>query len=265
MTHEPPASRAERHPRRHLALPSHGLTEQQVRNVGAGDHQRLCDVIAIADVSQLQAIRLAEVFGNRENIGHRLTGVVVVGQAIDHGHGCVLGERRHRLVVERPDLHGVHHAVRLVQLGKPGRREVVLHHAEDLTVLHVVWAPGMQLWPHDHRMWAVIGVYGGREDNVFYRRSEDGLKRHGTKVLEGRDSIALGETIIHSVANPLEQITAAIHVYPGDFFDTPRSEWDPETFEEHPYDVEHTLKVFEESNKKGSERSSAPGTSPALC
>ena len=50
-------------------------------------------------------------------------------------------------------------------------------------------------------------------------------------------------------ANPLDKITSAIHVYGGDFFDTPRSEWDPETFEEHPYDVEHTMRVFDESNK----------------
>lgn len=136
-------------------------------------------------------------------------------------------------------------------LGEPRLAGIeTLHRSADLTVLNVLWGPGMTLHPHDHLMWAVIGVYGGREDNTFFRRSEDGLRRHGTKVLEGMDTIALGESIIHSVTNPLEQITAAIHVYPGDFFDTPRSEWDPETFEEHPYDVEHTLRVFEESNRR---------------
>ena len=28
----------------------------------------------------------------------------------------------------------------------------------------------MRLYPHDHRMWAAIGIYQGREDNAFYRR-----------------------------------------------------------------------------------------------
>ena len=28
----------------------------------------------------------------------------------------------------------------------------------------------MTVIPHDHRMWAVIGVYTGREDNIFWRR-----------------------------------------------------------------------------------------------
>jgi hypothetical protein len=44
-------------------------------------------------------------------------------------------------------------------------------------------------------------------------------------------------------------VTAAIHVYGGDFFAAPRSEWDPESFEERPYDVEATIRAFEASNK----------------
>jgi predicted metal-dependent enzyme (double-stranded beta helix superfamily) len=125
-----------------------------------------------------------------------------------------------------------------------------IYRAPDLTILNLAWGPQMDLHPHNHLMWAVIGIYGGREDNTFYRRSPDGLARHGVKELDAKDTIPLGETIIHSVSNPLDKLTCAIHVYGGDFFDTPRSEWDPETFEEHPYDIEHTMRVFEESNKR---------------
>ncbi len=60
----------------------------------------------------------------------------------------------------------------------------------------------------------------------------------------------LGVHFIHAVTNPLDQITCAIHVYGGDFFATPRSEWDPKTFEEQPYDVAHTMRAFEESNAR---------------
>ena len=56
--------------------------------------------------------------------------------------------------------------------------------------------------------------------------------------------------VIHSVTKPLDQITAAIHVYGGDFFAVPRSEWDPHTFEERPYDIEHAREVFERANKR---------------
>ena len=46
-----------------------------------------------------------------------------------------------------------------------------LHNADDLTILRVAWTPGMALNPHEHGMWAVIGMYGGQEDNAFYRRA----------------------------------------------------------------------------------------------
>ena len=49
------------------------------------------------------------------------------------------------------------------------------------------------------------------------------------------------------------ELTAAIHVYGGDFFETPRSEWDPDSLEETPYNVEKTLRLFEESNARWDE------------
>ena len=45
-------------------------------------------------------------------------------------------------------------------LGAPKRGEVQkLYHSPGLTILNVVWAPYMTIYPHNHRMWAVIGVY----------------------------------------------------------------------------------------------------------
>ena len=136
-------------------------------------------------------------------------------------------------------------------LGEPQRAGVeTLYRSQDLTILNLFWGPQMVIKPHDHRIWAAIGIYAGREENTFYRRAERGLVRHGTKVLDAKDTAPLGATIIHAVTNPLDQITAAIHVYGGDFFATPRSEWNPQTFEELPYSVEDTMRAFEESNAR---------------
>lgn len=136
-------------------------------------------------------------------------------------------------------------------LGEPKRSGVeMIYKANDLTILNLCWGPRMVFKPHDHRMWAVIGIYGGREENFFYRRAEKGLTRHGAKELNTKDVVPLGKSIIHSVTNPLDQITAAIHVYGGDFFATPRSEWNPMTFEEIQYDVEATMRAFEEANER---------------
>ena len=44
----------------------------------------------------------------------------------------------------------------------------------DLTILNVIWAPRMTIMPHNHQMWAVIGIYTGREDNIFWRRVPGG-------------------------------------------------------------------------------------------
>jgi predicted metal-dependent enzyme (double-stranded beta helix superfamily) len=136
-------------------------------------------------------------------------------------------------------------------LGTPKRAGIrTLYRSSELTILNLIWGPRMSLYPHDHRMWAVIGLYGGQEDNVFFRRTDSGLAAAGNKRLEGSDTILLGETVIHAVENPLEQLTGAIHIYGGDFFGVPRSEWDPTSLQERPYDVENVKRVFEESNSR---------------
>ena len=139
----------------------------------------------------------------------------------------------------------------LKSLGEPTLSGIQsLYRSDTLTILNVLWGPGMTLYPHDHRMWAVIGIYSGREDNSFYRRSESGLNAHGGKTLNLKDTLPLGEAVIHSVTNPLDRITAAIHVYGGDFFAVPRSEWDPQTLQERPFDLERAKQVFAEANTR---------------
>ena len=136
-------------------------------------------------------------------------------------------------------------------VGTPRRAQIAtLHHERDLTILNVVWAPGMAVYPHDHRMWALIGLYGGREDNTFYRRVENGLQVAGDRRLEIADTTLLGKAVIHAVTNPLRVFTGAIHIYGGDFFGTPRSDWDPDTLQERAYDVERTRKLFADANER---------------
>jgi len=136
-------------------------------------------------------------------------------------------------------------------LGEPKRGEVQkLYHSPGLTILNVVWAPYMTIYPHNHRMWAVIGVYTGREDNIFWRRIGPKVEAAGAQALCERDAVPLGPDIIHSVTNPIPRLTGAIHVYGGDFFGAERSEWDPETLAEGRYDAQKTMRAFEEANAR---------------
>jgi len=134
-------------------------------------------------------------------------------------------------------------------VGEPARAGVyTLHQSPELTILNVIWAPMMTVPPHDHRIWAVIGIYTGREDNIFWRRIAGGkVEAAGAKALSVRDAEPLGHNVIHSVTNPIPRFTGAIHVYGGDFFaPLGRSEWDPETLVGAPHDGARAVRRFEE-------------------
>ena len=142
----------------------------------------------------------------------------------------------------------------LKALGEPQRGEIqTLYRGDDLTILNVIWAPWMTLLPHNHQMWAVIGIYTGREDNIFWRRLHDDkaskVEAAGAKALSAKDAVPLGHDIIHSVTNPIPRFTGAIHVYGGDFFGpVERKEWDAETLLEQSCDGAKMARRFDEAN-----------------
>ena len=141
----------------------------------------------------------------------------------------------------------------LFALGEPKEAGIrVLHRSNTLTIFSATWTPQMNLMPHNHLMWANIGIYTGREDNIFWRRIEDGdhssLEAAGAKSLGVGTATPLGPDIIHSVTNPIPRLSGAIHVYGGDFFGIARSEWNPETLLERPYDMSKNLKILAGAN-----------------
>lgn len=134
-------------------------------------------------------------------------------------------------------------------LGEPAGGGIVpIHRSPEITIINVLWPVNMVIMPHNHNTWAVIGVYGGREDNILWRRlpagSARGIEAAGAKSLSTRDTLAFGPDLIHSVVNPSARVTGAIHVYGGDFFAIERSEWDPDSLEERPYDTEKARRLF---------------------
>ncbi len=138
-------------------------------------------------------------------------------------------------------------------LGEPRHAGIVtLYRARDLTIINFAWAPCMSLMPHNHQMFAVIGVYSGREDNIFWKRNRTSIEAAGARSLGVGDVASLGKDAIHSVLNPIGRMTAAIHVYGGDFFDPaePRSEWDHETLTEHPWDISKVKDRFREAEER---------------
>ncbi|NMH63908.1 hypothetical protein [Shewanella salipaludis] len=127
-----------------------------------------------------------------------------------------------------------------------------LYRSPELTIINFTWAPCMCLMPHNHQMFSVVGIYSGREDNIFWRRTETGIEAAGAKSLGAGDVVALDDSSIHSVLNPIGKMTGAIHVYGGDFFapHEPRSQWDHETLIEQPWNIEMVKSLFREAEAR---------------
>jgi predicted metal-dependent enzyme (double-stranded beta helix superfamily) len=167
-------------------------------------------------------------------------------QLISDCHGALQGDRASRNVREIVARAVADSASVIRSLGEPKQGGLdVLYRSPELTVLNVLWAARRIVMPHNHNMWAVIGVYNGREDNILWRQLPEGanarVEAAGAKTLGAGDTVAFGADVIHSVVNPLERITGAIHVYGGDFFRPDRMEWDPESLQERLWDPEKAL------------------------
>ena len=150
-------------------------------------------------------------------------------------------------------------AALMVALGEPARLAITdLYRSDRLTILNVVWSKRMSTMPHDHRMWAVIGIYTGREDNIFWRRvpgqANGPIEAFGAKSIGERCVEPLGHDVNHSVTNPLGRLTGALHVYGGNFYGVARSEWDHETLLERPYDFELRRRQIMEANARADRR-----------
>ena len=78
------------------------------------------------------------------------------------------GDRTSRQVREVVG-HAVADSASVVRgLGEPRQGGLdVLHRSTALTILNVLWPAGMIVMPHNHALWAVIGVYNGREEISF--------------------------------------------------------------------------------------------------
>ena len=141
----------------------------------------------------------------------------------------------------------------IAALGKPRRAgPQFLHRSPRLTIMNIIWPPSYTQTPHNHLLWAEIGVYAGREDNIFWRRSGPGSKwpieAAGAAALCAGSHCSFDLDVIHSVTNPLDTVTAGIHVYGGDLSLPPRSAWDGDMLTEAPLSHARDIRAIEAYN-----------------
>jgi len=114
--------------------------------------------------------------------------------------------------------------------------DLAILRSDELTLLAGSLPPGFSAGPHNHNLWSVVGVCRGQEDNQFFVRDGNGLKRVGEVSVVGPGVLANAADVIHAISNPLDMPLLVLHAYGGDLFATPRSNWDADTHEEHVFD-----------------------------
>ncbi|MDA0708430.1 MAG: hypothetical protein O2963_05075 [Proteobacteria bacterium] len=138
-------------------------------------------------------------------------------------------------------------------LGEPTKAGIsVLLRSDDLTIFNAAWTPQQNLMPHNHLMWSNIGIYTGREDNIFWEEGDNGIEGKRAVTLFEGDTAMNSHDAIHSVTNPLRRFTGGVHIYGGDFFDAevPRSQWNPENLEEESSNGDKIREMFRRENER---------------
>jgi len=128
-------------------------------------------------------------------------------------------------------------SLRSALVAREGLRVSVLCEGPELTVVQFVAPKGLAFPPHDHAMVSAVGVYGGAEQNVYYEVDGASLRESRRRLLSAGDVAVHATDVIHSIASVGKEPLAALHVYGGDFFRAPRSEWRGSPFARHDYDT----------------------------
>ncbi|MGW8367692.1 MAG: hypothetical protein ACWGPN_03305 [Gammaproteobacteria bacterium] len=116
--------------------------------------------------------------------------------------------------------------------------DLAIHRSDTLTLLAGSLPPGFSAAPHNHNIWSVVSVCAGQEDNEFFERDGDSLRRVGETSVVAPGVLANAAEVIHAIRNPLDTPLVVLHAYGGDLFSTPRSNWDATTHKEIPFDWE---------------------------
>ena len=109
-----------------------------------------------------------------------------------------------------------------------GADEIMLFEDDTVSVWVCRFDPHTVVPPHEHKMNAFIGVFKGREKNLFFRNEADGLKYISTKIIDAGQMTSIGADGLHAVVAEGEEDCYSFHVYAGPLSKIKRSlfDWD---------------------------------------
>jgi len=121
-------------------------------------------------------------------------------------------------------------------------QDLAIYRSARLTLLAGSLPPGFAAGPHNHNLWSVVSVCSGQEDNEYFRWDGQTLEPSGKTSVVAPGVQPNPADVIHAIRNPLDEPLVVLHAYGGDLFGTPRSNWDPQTHEEIPFDWKKVAK-----------------------
>ena len=122
----------------------------------------------------------------------------------------------------------------------------LLHEEPDhsLAVFSSAYAAGRGFPPHDHGTWAIVAGVEGTEIDTYWRRTDGGsregyaeLERGTETAVEAGSAVAMVTGEIHSVENRTDRTSISVHVYGRHVGFIDRSQFDPETNVQEPFQV----------------------------
>ena len=106
-----------------------------------------------------------------------------------------------------------------------------------LSLFSLVVPPGSMTPVHDHLAWGLVGLYGGNQDEEFYRPREGGLDVLRRRPLGRGDFYALlpPQNDIHRVRTTSDVTSVSIHLLANDTGCVARHTFDEQTGEARPF------------------------------
>jgi len=117
-------------------------------------------------------------------------------------------------------------------------KDTAIYVDKDLTISRAKIPAGLDIPPHDHACWAIIGIYKGQEENIIFEfDAEHGLKETSRKVIHEGEIYSLDKFAIHTITNPLKDFSYGIHIYGANMIENHQNKhiWDKNTFKKLPY------------------------------
>jgi predicted metal-dependent enzyme (double-stranded beta helix superfamily) len=115
-------------------------------------------------------------------------------------------------------------------------QDLAIYRSERLTLLAGSVPPGFAAGPRNHNLRSVVSVYSGREDNEYFNWDGNKLERTVSASVVAPGVLPNPADVIHAIRNPLDEPLFVLYAYGGVLLGTPRSNRNPETREEIPFD-----------------------------